>query len=271
VLLVFVAFGIAEPFITNGYADPIWSLAAVGAMAYGLQAGASRANLGVTAILILVAGMSKNEGLATGSLLIVLVAFRGVVTMAAAERRRQWWRPVLIGVAELAAIASWPLVVRIIHARGLASTHSPARLLASRARASYDGMTPYLHVLLLAVPVAIVGGLVLSRVRRRSGVANDWWAWTALGGGFIAVIGAFATGTGALRPWLVSTVHRVTEFPALAGWWIVATWAVVAGCSLASGTPRPRRAHQRRVGIEHADAADGAVPVAAQLPSTVGE
>ena len=36
-LLVFVAFGITEPFMTNGYADPIWSLAAVGAVAYGLQ------------------------------------------------------------------------------------------------------------------------------------------------------------------------------------------------------------------------------------------
>ena len=38
-LLVFVAFGITEPFMTNGYADPIWSLAAVGAVAYGLQLG----------------------------------------------------------------------------------------------------------------------------------------------------------------------------------------------------------------------------------------
>ncbi len=37
VLLVFVAAGITEPFLTNGYADPIWSLAAVGAVAYGLQ------------------------------------------------------------------------------------------------------------------------------------------------------------------------------------------------------------------------------------------
>jgi hypothetical protein len=270
VLLVFVAFGIAEPFITNGYADPIWSLAAVGAMAYGLQAGASRANLGVTGILIMVAGLSKDEGLATGRLLIVLVALRGVMTMAAEERRRRWWRPGLIGAAELAVIASWPLAVRIVHARGLGSSHSPARLVSSRARASYEGMTPYLHVLVLAVPVAVVGGLVLSRVRRRSGVANDWWAWTALAGGFIAVIGAFAIGTGAIKPWLEGTVHRVTEFPALAGWWIVATWAVVASCTLASGTGGPRRARQRRVGIEHADA-DRPVPGAAPLPTTVGE
>jgi hypothetical protein len=271
VLLVFVAFGITEPFATNGYADPIWSLAAVGAVAYGLQAEVSRANLGVTVILILVVGMSKDEGLATGSLLIVLVALRGVVTMAASERRRRWWRPVLIGVAELVAIAAWPLVVRIVHARGLGPNYPPARLWASRARASYDGMTPYLHVLVLAIPVAVVGGLVLSRVRRRSGLANDWWAWTATAGGFVAVIGAFATGTAAIKPWLEGTVHRVTEFPALAGWWIVATWAVVASCSLASGTAEPVRARQGTVGSEPADVVDGPVPWAAPLSSAVGE
>ena len=65
VLLVFVVFGITEPFMTNGYADPIWSLAAVGAVAYGLQLRKSRANQGVTLILVLVAGMSKDEGFAT--------------------------------------------------------------------------------------------------------------------------------------------------------------------------------------------------------------
>ena len=37
VLLVVVAAGVTEPFLTNGYADPLWSLAAVGAVAFGLQ------------------------------------------------------------------------------------------------------------------------------------------------------------------------------------------------------------------------------------------
>jgi hypothetical protein len=132
-------------------------------------------------------------------------------------------------------------------------------------------MTPYLHVLALAIPVAVVGGLVLSRVRRRSGLANDWWAWTATAGGFAAVIGAFATGTAAIRPWLEGTVHRVTEFPALAGWWIVATWAVVASCSLASAKGETRRIRQGTVGSEPADLIDGPASLGAPLPSGVGE
>ena len=49
--------------MTNGYADPIWSLAAVGAVAYGLQLGEGRSNRGAAALLLaLVAGMSKDEG-----------------------------------------------------------------------------------------------------------------------------------------------------------------------------------------------------------------
>ena len=47
-------------------------------------------------------------------------------------------------------------------------------------------------------------------------------------GGLLAVGGAYVTGTGARAVWLVGTVDRVTEFPALTGWWIVAMWAVVA-------------------------------------------
>jgi hypothetical protein len=48
VLLIFVASGATEPILTNGYADPLWSLAAVGAVAFGLQArtdGSTRAQL----------------------------------------------------------------------------------------------------------------------------------------------------------------------------------------------------------------------------------
>jgi len=62
VLLIFIAFGITEPFMTNGYADPLWSLAAVGAVAYGLQMQPGRSELGVVLVLVLVAGLSKDEG-----------------------------------------------------------------------------------------------------------------------------------------------------------------------------------------------------------------
>ena len=115
----------------------------------------------------------------------------------------------------LLLVGSWPAVVRALHARGITSAFSPAGTWIGRARATEAGMAPYLHVLVLAVPLAVVGGLLLSPVRRRIGAANDGWAWAGLAWGLVAVAGALVTGTGAIGPWILSTVHRVTEFPIL--------------------------------------------------------
>ena len=242
VLLVFIAFGITEPFMTNGYADPIWSLAAVGAVAYGLQMRRARSEQGATLVLVLVAGMSKDEGLATAVALIVLLTLRAWVTMPADQRHRHRWRPVGIGAVALAAVGAWPVLMRVLHARGESASFSPTGDVFGRARATFDGMAPYLHVLVLAAPLAIVGGLVLATVRRRGQSANDAWAWAGVASGLVAVSGALIFGSGTIGPWLATTVHRVTEFPALAGWWIVATWAVVA-----SGAPAMARQRRPRV------------------------
>ena len=212
VLLVFVAFGIAEPFMTNGYADPIWSLAAVGAVAYGLQMELGRVQQGAALLLVLVAGLSKDEGEATAVAIIAIIALRSLLALVREGRRRQWWRPVALGVAELAVVAWWPLLMRIDDARGAKLARSPIDAWAGRVSGSYHGLTPYLHVLVLAAPLAAVGGLFLSRVRRASGAANDWWGWAGLASGILAVGGAFVTGTGALgslAPIHGSPGHRV--------------------------------------------------------------
>jgi hypothetical protein len=79
----------------------------------------------------------------------------------------------------------------------------------------------------------VVGGLVLTGVRRRVGVGNDIWAWLALVTGLVAVGAALVTGPGAIGPWILSTVHRITEYPILQAWWIIGVWAIVAGAGLA--------------------------------------
>jgi hypothetical protein len=270
VLLVFVAFGITEPFMTNGYADPIWSLAAVGAVAYGLQLRNSRANEGVTLILVLVAGLSKDEGFATAIALIALIALRALVTMPDEDRHRHWWRPILIALAELVAISAWPAVMRIIHARGASMSYSPLHDLPGRARTAFDGMSPYLHVVVLAALLAVVGGVFLSGVRRKSGAPNDLWAWAGLAVGLGAVTAGYVTGTSPVQVWLVGTVDRVTEFPALTAWWIVAMWALTAsGVPLAMRRSGPRTSRNARSEIEvevdpSLQRARGRAPVAAE-------
>ena len=250
-LLVVVSAGVTEPFLTNGYADPLWSLAAVGAVAYGLQMRDEPSARAAAAVLILVAGMSKNEGFATSVALVVLVAARAVgwpgwpgrhgrhARDGSPDRdarpgtRPRWVAPVVVAVGELILLAWWPELMKVIHARGATTSFSLSQDIAHRTDAVAHGMSPYLHVLVLALAVSVVGGLALRRVRRESAIGNDVWAWLALAVGLVALGGALVTGSGAIGPWILTTVHRITEYPCLQGWWIVAFWVVTAAAGLA--------------------------------------
>ncbi|MHB8498445.1 MAG: hypothetical protein ACYDES_10750 [Acidimicrobiales bacterium] len=229
VLLVVIAFGIVGPFMTDGYADPTWSLAAVGAVAYGLQLPV-RQSAGVTAVLLMVVGLTKIEGLAVAVCLILLVAGRRMSAMRTA-RSRLWSRPVLDAILELAVVFTWQVSIRIIHARGVATTFAPAGRWFHRFRPTIDALSSYLHVFALAVPIAVVAGLLLPGVRRSIGLANDLWGWAAAASALAVVIGALVTDSGSLTPLLAGSIHRLTEAPALTAWWIIATWAVIASAA----------------------------------------
>jgi hypothetical protein len=96
-------------------------------------------------------------------------------------------------------------------------------------------------------------------------MGNDLWAWLALAVGLVAVGGALVTGTGAIVPWIRSTVHRITEYPILQAWWIVAVWAVVASSGIAAGR-RSADSVTERAGHGPTDADDGAgLPSAAPV------
>ena len=246
VLLVLVAAGVTEPFLTNGYADPLWSSAAVGAVAFGLQLRSDPSARAAAVVLVLVAGSTKNEGLVTALALVVLIAARSIGRVGLRGPRPRWIVPLVVAGCELALLAWWPILMKSIGARGATSTFTASTDLAHRTSATIHGMSPYLHVLVLALPLSVVGGVVLRRVRRDAGVGNDLWAWLALATGLAAVGAALVTGSGAIGPWILSTVHRITEYPILQGWWIVGVWAVVAGAGAAGGggggggvVPRP--------------------------------
>lgn len=243
VALVFVTFAVTEPFMSNGYADPLWSLAAVGAVAYGLQMESGRSAFGAAGLLAVVAGMSKDEGAATAALLIGLLVVRGVVARWTGPRRL-WWRPVAAGLVGLAFVAAWPVTVHLLHLRAVHAGGAPLSQYLHRARQAVDGLAPYLHVVVLAAAMAVVGCLVLTPVRRAVGMGNDGWGWAGLAAGSAVILGAYVTGTADVASWLTTTAHRVTEFTALSGWWIVALWAVTGSAgpgASAAGALAPRQ------------------------------
>ncbi|MHB1777225.1 MAG: hypothetical protein ACYCU7_14720 [Acidimicrobiales bacterium] len=245
--LVLAAFGVAGPFATNGYADLLWASAAVGAVGYGLVLPLERRHVAAACLLLAVAGLTKDEGIATAMAIVLLVALR----LGRGGRCRRV-EGVTVGLAGVAVLGAWPVLVRLLGAAPDQATIGRRQGSdLSRAGAAVSAMVPHLHVLLLAAGVAVVGALVLGGPRRRLAIGNDGWAWGALGAGAAAVVAAYAAGGGNVEFWLATSVHRTTFFPALAGWWIVGTWAVVALAS--AGADAPGAARQRL------DAADGGV------------
>jgi hypothetical protein len=237
-LIVLATFGVIGPFATNGYADPLWSIAAVGAIGYGLLLPLRKKYVGAAGVLLAVCGLTKVEGTATAAGIVVLLVARWVASgwRRRAERPggtsirslRPMWAPVLIGLGGLVALEIWPQLTKLVHAtRDVNTSGARQGTLSSRAHLTFNAMTPHLHVLLLAVPVAVVGGMLLARNRRRLGLANDLWAWAGLAVGLVAVAGAYVTGPGNTAGWLLTSVHRTTMFPAIAAWLIIAVWAVV--------------------------------------------
>ncbi len=243
-LLTLAAFEVAGPFATNGYADPLWSIAAAAAVAYGLLLPFEARRVGVAAILVAVAGLTKQEGVATAMALTVLLVLRSLAHCGpAGPRRRAAMRGcVAAGLGGLALLAVWPLLGRLLHAPPDVNT-SGARVgtVWHRTDLTAHWMAPHLHVVLLAVPVALAGALFLRSARRATGLGNDGWAWAGLASGLLVVGWAYASGPGNTALWLLTSVHRTTMFPAITAWLIVGGWAVAATGTPVVGAPAGAR------------------------------
>lgn len=223
--IVLIAFGIQEPFITNGYADPLWAACAAGAVVFGLQLDDRPAWRAAAGILVVAAGMTKQEGLFTAVGLIVLMTARRLGGRT--DRRRQ---ATVVGAAvvELASLAWWWLAIHLTGSRDVTSPLASTRQMPHRAVAVFHGFSPSLHVLVLALGVSLLGGLALRTPRRRAGLGNDLWAWAGLLAGLGVVSLVLVTGQAPVLPWIAGSVHRVTQYPAITGWLLVSVWGLTA-------------------------------------------
>jgi hypothetical protein len=239
VLLLFTFFGLTEPFTTNGYADPLWSVAATGAVAYLFLLPAHPGRFGVATILLAVAGETKSEGTATVVGIIVLLSLLAAVR---AWRATRSWSSVVVkligGGAAVVAFGLWPIVMRLRHVGADVNTSGPRQApLWPRTVAVYHAMAPHLHILILAAVVSLAGALVLPAVRRHLLLLTDLWAWVALLIGLLVVVGAYVLGPGNLfflDLWLETSAHRVSEYPALVAWWIIGAVTVLAAAAPAT-------------------------------------
>jgi hypothetical protein len=229
VFVVLVAGGVLGTFGTNGYADPLWSLAAVAAVIYGLVLPPTGSDLGLVAIVLGVAGLSKVEGTAIALVLVVAVSLRCIVQR---DRPGGVRRPAIAMGAGMLALAGWPLLTLFLGVpKDAVVTGTRDGSLWLRTRATFDAAAPHLDVVALAAVIALAGMVLLRHRRSRFGLGNDLWAWAILAVAVVVLGGAYVFGPGDVELWLATSVNRTTIFVALLGWWIVAMWALcgVAG------------------------------------------
>lgn len=260
------AYGVAGASATNGYVDLLWSAAAVGAAGYGLLLPASRSSLYVSALLVAVAALTKNEGIAASAVLVVLLYLRysffrgdgfqedgsparlssggqapaqvsggGQVPVAApgGGRLPDLLRRLVPACIGLAAVVAWPASMLALGALPDPDLNGrPHGSLWTRMDATARGMADHLHVAGIALALGIVGAALLGRARRRMGLGDDRLVW-ALGGAEVLATGIFyVAGTTQIQFWLATSVDRTTIFANVLGLAVVGFWAVGASGAL---------------------------------------
>jgi len=254
-----VGFSVTECYYSvGGYADLLWSAAAMGAVVWGLVLPRNTQSLAVAWICAAVATLTKNEGLAVGLVLLVLIALRyrpltrlwprirprsgrlgapaGRAGPDPARRRgvavwpaaRTWAvRAAFVVVPALPGLA-WAALVRAIGVRDAFFASASAESPGSRAAATASAMAVHLAVAPVGLAVLVVGCVFLRRSRRHAGLANPAWLWTA---GVLSLAIIFATyvfGSYEIHWWLLTSVNRTTIFAQVAVYTDLAIWMVIA-------------------------------------------
>jgi hypothetical protein len=241
-------------YAVGGYADLLWSAAAMGAVVWGLVLPRSTQSLAVAWICAAVAGLTKNEGLAVGLVLLVLIALRyrpltrpwlrlgrlgapvGRAGPGPVRRRDVAVWPVARKWAERAAFVvgpalpglAWAVLVGAIGVRDAFFASTSAESPGSRAAATAGAMAAHLAVAPVGLAVLVVGCIFLRRDRRRACLANPAWLWTAALLSLAIIFATYVFGSYEIHWWLLTSVSRTTIFAQVAVYTDLAIWTVIA-------------------------------------------
>jgi hypothetical protein len=248
-----VGFAVTETYYAvGGYADLLWSAAAVAAVVWGLVVPRSAQALAIAWACAAVASLSKNEGLTTALVVLALIAVR-YRPLALSRLRRLAGRPaggdrpgaagwlVARGWAERAAFVvgpalpglAWAGLARLIGLRDAFFVASSTQSPLARAHATILGVAPHLIVLPVAAAVLAAGYLLVRRDRERARLAQPAWLWAACLLYLAIIVATYVLGSPEIGWWLRTSVGRTTIFPQLLLYTDLAIWMVIACQGLA--------------------------------------
>lgn len=236
-------FAIAGLYSIDGAVDLLWASAAAGAAVWGLVLPRSSQALGVAWACAVVASLTKNEGLTTALIMLVLIAFRyrplslpkwrdpreGRWSVQLWTVGRSWIARAAMIIPALPGLA-W---VWLVHRLGLTDTFLGSgrgpESLAYRAHATFVGMGGHFTAILpVALGALMVGCLLLRKDRKRAGLGNPAWLWLTWLGGNLVIFGVYVFGSLEINSWLASSVLRTTVFGQLVLYAELLVWSVVA-------------------------------------------
>jgi hypothetical protein len=215
-------------FAIVGYTDLLWAAAAAGAVIWGLVLPQSPQALGVAWICAAAASLTKNEGLTTALIILVLIALRyrplslpGPAVRTWAERAAFVVLPALPGLA-------WAGLMRVIGVHDAFFKSVSAESPFTRAGATVVGMAEHLAVAPVALAVLLAGGWFLRAERQRARLANPAWLWIACLGSLAIIFATYVVGGLEIHSWLRNSVNRTTIFAQVLLYSEIAIWLVVA-------------------------------------------
>jgi hypothetical protein len=236
-------FGIGGTAAVSGYADVLWSAAALGATVYGLVLPRERRHLLLAWLCILVASLTKNEGLAASIVISGLTAIRYMrpgqaplgsprrahrVTGSAVETgMRAWTRLAAAGLAPLVPGVIWPILVREHGLEDSFFLSGSPQSVSTRLTATIAAMSGHLYLVPGALVVLLIGVLTLRYRRADLGLANPAWLWTVAVASLLITAATYVFGTPAIHWWLNHSVGRTTIFAQMTFLSEIVIWSFV--------------------------------------------
>ncbi len=251
-------FAVANKYGIDGHADLLWAAAATAAIVWGLILPRSTQALAVSWICAIAASLTKNEGLATALIVLVLISVRyrplslsrsgwradsangrtSSVSGRAGSHfsrgpaRAGWWRE----WAERAAFVlvpavpglAWAGLMHLIGIHDVFFRSSSGQSMTGRATATIDGMAGQLKIVPVALFMLVAGCLVLRRYRERAGFANPAWLWVAWLGSLAVIFATYVVGSYPIHWWLLTSVSRTTIFAQVLVYADIGIWLVLA-------------------------------------------
>jgi hypothetical protein len=233
--------GVSE---VEGYTDLLWAAAAAGAVIWGLVLPHSTQALGVAWICAVAASLTKNEGLTTALVILVLIALRYRPLSLPGPAARTWAERAAFVVLPALPGLAWAGLIRHIGVRDAffrsASTETPL----TRAEATIAGMAAHLAVAPVALAVLAAGCWFVRTDRQRARLANPAWLWITCLGSLVTLFATYVIGRFEIHWWLGTSVSRTTIFVQVLLYAELAIWLVIAveGAFTRSDRHSPHRA-----------------------------